>query len=295
MKQRSHTFWVWIMVLVCVMWSISGIVTRNLQQAKTFEVTFWRSLFAAMSVAVILIVQRGGVSGAMNAVKSLGRVGFASSLCWAAMFTCFMLALTQTSTANTFVVNALYPVFAAALAWIVLGTRVPARTWLAMAAAIGGLVYMVAAGLGDGVLGIFIALGVPIGAAINVVIIKRYGANVDLIPAVLVGAVLSALFVLPFSLPLKATTFDVSALALLGVVQLGVPCAMMVVVARHLPPAEVALLSLLEAILAPLWTWIGVNEIPTTATIIGGGIALAAITANETLAYFESKRRRDAT
>jgi drug/metabolite transporter (DMT)-like permease len=290
MKQRPHTFWVSIMVLVCVMWSISGIVTRQMQQAKSFEVTFWRSLFAALTVAVILFVQRGGFSGLINAVRSLGRVGFASSACWAAMFTCFMLALTQTSTANTFVVNALYPVFAAALAWFVLGTRVPARTWLAMAAAIGGLVYMVAAGLGDGVLGIFIALGVPIGASINVVLIKRYGANVDLIPAVLVGAVLSALAVLPFALPFKATAFDLGGLALLGVVQLGLPCALMVVVARHLPPAEVALLSLLEAVLAPLWTWIGVNEIPTQATIIGGGIALAAIAANETLAFFESRR-----
>jgi drug/metabolite transporter (DMT)-like permease len=201
-----------------------------------------------------------------------------------------MLALTQTSTANTFVVNALYPVFAAGLAWIVLQERVPVRTWIAMLVAISGLVYMVAAGLGDGVLGIFIALGVPIGAAINVVLIKRYGAKVDLIPAVLVGAVISALAVLPFSLPFHATAYDISGLALLGVVQLGLPCALMVVIARHLPPAEVALLSLLEAILAPLWTWIGVNEVPSAATLVGGGIALAAIVANETIAFFESKR-----
>lgn len=278
------------MVLVCLLWSLSGIVTRSLQAAKTFEVTFWRSLFAALTVAVILVLQRGGLRGALAAVRGLRRVGFASSLCWAAMFTCFMLALTQTSTANTFVVNALYPVFAAGLAWVVLGARVPMRTWVAMFAAIAGLVYMVSASLGEGVLGIFIALGVPIGASINVVLIKRYGAHVDLIPAVLVGALLSALVVLPLSVPFKATGFDVSALALLGVVQLGLPCALMVVVARHLPPAEVALLSLLEAVLAPLWTWIGVNEVPSFATLVGGGIAFAAITVNETLAYLEARK-----
>ena len=214
---------------------------------------------------------------------------------WSMMFTCFMLALTQTSTANAFVANSLYPLFAALLGWFVLGTKPPTRTWLAMVAAVGGLTYMVWTSLGEGMLGTLIALGVPIGGAINVVLMRKFGKSVDLIPAVCVGAVLSALYMLPLSLPFKATGYDIGALALLGVMQLGIPCALMVTAGKHLPPAEIALLSLLETILAPLWTWLGVNEIPTRATLIGGSIALAAIAVNETLAWIESKQKNEKT
>ena len=42
--------------------------------------------------------------------------------------------------------------------------------------------------------------------------------------------------------------------------QLAVPCMMLVVASRHLPPAEVALLTLLEVVLGPLWAWLGVGE-----------------------------------
>jgi drug/metabolite transporter (DMT)-like permease len=277
------------MVLVCLLWSISGIVTRTMQKAQTFEVTFWRSLFAAITVFIILLFQKK--EGAIASIRALGKPGLLSSVMWSVMFTCFMLALTQTSTANAFVANSLYPLFAALLGWLVLGTKPPTRTWFAMAAAVGGLTYMVWAGLGEGMLGTLIALGVPIGGAINVVLMRKFGKSVDLIPAVCVGAMLSALYMLPLSVPFKATAYDISALALLGVVQLGIPCALMVVAGRHLPPAEIALLSLLETILAPLWTWLGVNEIPTRATLIGGGIALTAIAVNETLAWVESKQK----
>ncbi len=291
MQARSHAFYVWLMVAICFLWSISGIVTRTLEKAQTFEVTFWRSLFAAITVFIILMFQNNGVPGALTKLRALGKPGLLSSVMWSMMFTCFMLALTQTSTANAFVANSLYPLFAALLGWLVLGTMPPTRTWLAMAAAVGGLTYMVWAGLGEGMLGTFIALGVPIGGAINVVLMRKFGKSVDLIPAVCVGAVLSALYMLPFSFPFKATPYDVGALALLGVVQLGIPCALMVIAGKHLPPAEMALLSLLETLLAPLWTWLGVNEIPSQATLIGGGIALAAIALNETLAWMESKQK----
>ncbi len=291
MIARSHTFYVGLMVLVCLMWSISGIVTRTLERAERFEVTFWRSLFAAITVLVILLVQQRG--RVVASIRSLGLPGVASSIMWSIMFTCFMLALTMTSTAKAFVVNALYPVFAALLGWLVLSVRPPGRTWIAMLIAVAGVVYMVWGGLDEGgTLGMIVALGVPVGGAVNVVLMRKYGKTVDLIPAVFVGAVLSALYTLPWALPFNATTYDIAALATLGVFQLGIPCALMVIVGRHLPPAEVALISLLEAVLAPLWTWIGVNEVPGRATLIGGAIALSAIFVNELVSYLQSRRSR---
>ncbi len=84
------------------------------------------------------------------------------------------------------------------------------------------------------VLGMLIALGVPIASAINVVILKKRGQAVDLVPAIFLGGVISALAMLPFALPFIAQPRDMLLLALLGFFQLGLPCTLLVIAARHL-------------------------------------------------------------
>ena len=46
--------------------------------------------------------------------------------------------------------------------------------------------------------------------------------------------------------------------------------------ARHLPAAALQLLALTELVLSPLWVWLVVNEVPTAATLAGGGMIMAA-------------------
>lgn len=266
-----------------VLWSIAGVFTRHLDSARSFEVTFWRSLFCALTLIVWFVATRG-VHGALRYVGASGRAGLVSGLCWAVMFTCFMIALTLTSTANTLIVMALAPLFATVLAWLLLKTAVTARTWLVIAAALAGMLIMFssqAEASGKALLGMLIAFGVPVASAVNIVTLKRSGARVDLAPAVLLGALLSAAITLPLSLPLSATGKDVALLAILGVFQLGIPCVMMVRASAHLSAPEVALLGLLEVLLGPLWAWLGAGETPDAATLVGGAIVLVALIANE--------------
>jgi len=271
------------MVLATFMWSIAGVFTRHLDSAKSFEVTFWRSLFCAITLIVWFVYTRGA-TGAAAYVRASGRPGLISGLCWAVMFTCFMIALTLTSTANTLIVNALSPLFATILAWAVLKTPIATRTWLAIAAAFAGMVIMFASqaqASGAALFGMAVAFGVPVASAINIVTLKRTGAHVDLAPAVLLGALLSCAITLPLSLPFVASTKDVLLLAILGVFQLGIPCVMMVRASAHLTAPEVALLGLLEVLMGPLWSWLGAGETPGASTLIGGAIVLAALVANE--------------
>jgi drug/metabolite transporter (DMT)-like permease len=203
-----------------------------------------------------------------------------------------MLALMRTTVANALVVNSLYPVFAGLLGAVVLGTRLPAYTWVAILAAVGGMVFMFASGLGSGLSGTLIAFAVPVAAAVNVVTLKKWGREADLIPSVLLGGALSALITLPFALPFAATARDLALLAGLGLFQLALPCTLLVVASRTLPAAEVALLTLLEAVLGPLWAWLGVGETPGAATLIGGAIVLLAIASNEFIALFRPAKLR---
>jgi drug/metabolite transporter (DMT)-like permease len=204
------------------------------------------------------------------------------------MFTCFMLALTLTSTANTLIVLAVGPLTTALLARAVLKAPIAPRTWAAIAIAMVGIGAMFADSLRiesrAAVLGMLIAFATPLAAAINVVILKKRGKSVDLIPAVFLGGTISAAVVLPFAWPFMADTRDIALLALLGFFQLGLPCTLLVIAARHLSATEVALLALLEVVLGPLWAWLGAGEVPASSALFGGALVLSALILNELVA-----------
>jgi drug/metabolite transporter (DMT)-like permease len=289
-NKLSHRGAVILMIVTATLWSIAGVFTRHLDSAKGFEVTFWRSLFAGLFVLVAMLKQYG--RGFVPRLRLLGRLGFLSGCMWATMYSCFMIAMTMTTVANTSIMESLAPLFTAFLAWLILRERIPARTWWAIAAACLGMGWMFAGSLSEvdsrGLLGILIALGVPVAASVNVILLKKGGHTVDLIPAVFLGGSISALVMLPFALPLQASSHDVLLLAILGFFQLGLPCMLMVRASASLTAPEISLLCLLEVLLAPIWAWLGAGELPAQATITGGVIVLIALVLNELASMRES-------
>jgi drug/metabolite transporter (DMT)-like permease len=278
----SHRFAVLLMLLVTLMWSSAGVVTRQLEAARSFEITFWRSAFNALALVLILGVMRGRAL-----LRSLqGRAVWASGLCWAVMFTAFMVALTLTTVANVLVTMALGPLLTALLARTFLGQRIALRTWAAIAAAGVGIAWMFGqqARLDGGLLGPLVALGVPLAAATNWCLLQRAGQLKDMLPAVLLGGLISAALTLPLAWPLQAGAHDLTLLAGLGVFQLAVPCLLAVRLARELPGHELALLGQAETLLGVLWAWLFAGENPGSAALVGGGLVLAALIANEALA-----------
>ncbi|MBE0547481.1 MAG: EamA family transporter, partial [Rubrivivax sp.] len=241
------------MVLAALMWSIAGVVTRHLEAARSFEVTFWRSGFNALALVLLLSwLRRPAVL--WQSLRGGGRALWLSGLCWCVMYTAFMLALTLTTVANVLVTMSVAPLLTALLARAALGHRLARRTWGAVLMAGAGIAWMygseVRGGGAQHVLGTLVALAVPVAAAVNWTLLQhlkgRAGGGADMLPAVLLGALLSALLTLPLALPFAASAHDLSLLALLGVVQLAIPCLMAVAAARVLSAPEISLLGLLE-------------------------------------------------
>lgn len=286
----THRRAVALMILVTLMWSIAGVVTRQLEAARSFEVTFWRSAFNALALLVLLSVLRG--PGALwRAVAGGTRALWISAACWCVMFTAFMVAITLTTVANVLVTMAIAPLFTALLARFVLKQRLPLRTWGAIAAAGIGIAWMYASEVRGAdarhLLGTAVALGVPVAAAINwttIQALRGQAAAPDLLPAVLLGALLSAAITLPLAWPFAASGHDLAWLALLGTVQLAIPCLLVVLIARVLPAPELALLALLEVIFGVAWAWAGAGEAPSGAVLAGGSLVLLALAVNEALA-----------
>jgi len=274
---------VWLMVAVTLMWSIAGVVTRHLQYAQSFEVTFWRSLFTVVSLVVILPFFQG--RGVFARILRGGPTFWVSGVCWSVMFTAFMMALTLTSVANVLVTLAAGPLFTALVARIFLGYRIPPRTWIAIVVAGCGIAYMFGSQLQAGsVAGTLVALCVPVAGAINWTVTQRsqaQGRNIDLVPAVLVGALISSLTTLPLAMPFQASARDIGLLAMLGLVQLAIPCALSVICARVLKAPEISLLALLEVIFGILLAWIGAGEVPGPTVFTGGALVIGALLANE--------------
>jgi drug/metabolite transporter (DMT)-like permease len=275
-----------LMIVAPLLWSTAGVVTRwlspELQAQGRFEITFWRSLFAALTVAVFVAGWRGGLRATLGRVD---RATLLSAAMWCTMYCGFMLALTLTTVANTLIVMSVQPLLTALLAWLVLRRPIAGRTWLAIAAAMAGFGWMFAYGVSGTsrvhLLGMAIALSVPLAASVNLVTLEKRGAHVDLIPAVMIGGALSALLMLPFALPFRAQVSDVAWLAALGVFQLGVPCMLLVAAARHLSATEISLLALLEVLFGPVWAWLGAGEVPSSTTVYGGALVLGALVFNE--------------
>ncbi|MBL8492067.1 MAG: DMT family transporter [Rhodocyclaceae bacterium] len=284
------------MVLVTFLWSIAGVVSRHLESARSFEVTFWRSAFNAAALFVALGTGRG--PRRLGRLRSAPWPVWVSGACWAVMYTAFMVAITLTTVANVLVAMAVGPLATALAARVLLRHRLPVRTWLAVAVAGLGIAWMFGheAGSGASLVGSLVALAVPLAAAANWLVLqqaagRQAGQGPDMLPAVLIGALLSAAATLPLAWPFGASLHDLALLALLGVVQLALPCLIVVRLSRELPAPEIALLGLLEVLFGVAWAWLGAGERPDAATLVGGTLVLGALAANEALALRDRLRR----
>ena len=288
--KMSHGMAVWVMVGNAALWSTAGVVTRHLEEARSFEVTFWRSFFTVLSLLVILPLWQG--KGIFSRLPWRNRYFWLSGVCWSVMFTAFMVALTLTAVANVLITLAVGPLLTALITRVFLGHRLPGRTWLAIAlAGIGiGWMYGNQLSLGDPnfLLGSLVALCVPVAGAIQWTLVQKSqseGQNLDLVPSVLLGAIFSCVLTLPLAAPFQASVHDVGLLAGLGLFQLAIPCALSVVCARVLKAPEVSLLALLEIVFGIALAWWGANETPQLSVLFGGTLVLGALLLNEWLGW----------
>jgi len=291
-----------LMVAVTLMWSMAGVVVRHLDSAASFEVTFWRSAFNALALGIALTAMRG--RGLWAGLLRAPRLLWISGLCWSVMFTAFMVAVTLTTVANVLITMALGPLITALFSRLFLHHKLALRTWLAIVVAGAGIAWMfgqnASAHGSQSLLGVMVALAVPVAASINWTLLQHVGhgereGEQDMLPAVLIGAVISALVTLPLAVPFKASTADLGLLALLGVVQLAIPCLLVVRISRVLPAPELSLLGLLEVIFGVLWAWWFAGEAPGSTALTGGALVIGALVANELLAMHTTAVPKEST
>jgi len=272
-----------MMVVAAICWSSGGYLVRLLDLRDAWEIVFWRSVFMAFFVLGVLVAMHRRRTVA--AIRAVGWPGLAAGAFLSCTFFFFIASLTRTTVANTFVLMSVSPFLAALAGRLVLGERVPVRTWIAMAVAFAGIVVMFADAVDAGrFLGNLLALGVSCFFAAQVTVLRKYHATVDMLPQVMIAGVISIVVAAPLALPFSATPRDLGVLAVMGCIQLGAGCLLATAASRHLSATQLGLLALLEPILGPLWVWVLMGEHPGSTALLGGAIVLSAVIVNEVVA-----------
>ncbi len=266
-----------LVALAAILWSTGGLIVRSLESADVWTTVLWRSVFAAGFLIIFIAVRDRG--RAIEMFRTMGLPGLIVGVCFAAASISLVLALNLTSVANTLVILSTSPLLAALLGRVVLGERVRGRGWLAMAAAVVGVAVMVSESADQGSrTGDMVAFVIAVCLAVATVTIRRH-RNVRMTPATCLGTVIAAVIAAPWAHPLAVSGGDFGLLVVFGAFQFGAGLALFSTGARLAPAAKVALISVLEPILGPIWVWVFLNDHPGTAALIGGGIVLSALAA----------------
>ena len=269
-QQRRGQIYV---ALAAIAWSTAGVLQRQLTLDAATQV-LGRAVFATLALlAYVAVADRGRV---VHAFRSVGLAGVAVAVCVAIASSSFIVALNHEGVARVLFILAVSPMLAALLARVFLNERISRRTVFAMGLALVGVAVMLGSPGEGSLTGDALALLCALAFAV-VVVITRWRHDVSMAPATCLSQALLVVAFAPFATPGDIAGDDWFWLAALGIGQIGLGFALLTVGARLIPAAQVGLITLLEIVLGPLWVWLALDERPSTLTLIGGAIVIAAI------------------
>jgi drug/metabolite transporter (DMT)-like permease len=262
-----------LIVLAATGWSTAGLLQRELDVTTVTQVC-GRSMAAFLVLASVFAVKERG--NMLPALRSIGSVGVVLAICMAGAMGLFIFALNHSSVANVLFIQAMAPFVAVILAWFIMRERSTRRTWIATGVAVAGVAVMVG-GPGRGSAAGLVASGVMTVLFAITIVLTRYRRDISMLPALVISQLMLCLSTIGFADFSGLRTRDYVVFALMGSVQMGLSQLCFAAGARLIPAAEVALITLLEVVLGPMWVWLVNGEIPARATLIGGTIVLLAV------------------
>ncbi|MDH4265786.1 MAG: DMT family transporter, partial [Deltaproteobacteria bacterium] len=144
-NRQAHRLGMLLMMGAGLCWSTGGILVRHVTLTDPWEIVFWRSVFMVIFLLGVLALWHR--TKMLEKIAEVGRQGALAGALLASTFFFFILSLTRTTVANTFVLMSIGPFFVALFGRIFLSERVPLGTWGAIAVAFAGIVLMFSEGL----------------------------------------------------------------------------------------------------------------------------------------------------
>ena len=256
--------------------SFNGIFIRALGDLTDWQIVFWRHLLIGLMLCLGLTLSYR--SGLINAFRKIGRPGIFGAVAFGLSLLFLTMALHNSPIANVMFILALVPILTALLAWVTLRERIQKVTWVAMIGAAIGVALMVIGHLNGGSMK---GAGLSVGCAVTVsifAVILRWGRDLNMIPMFAAGSLIAAAIALPFAFNGPSLSEgNIVILCLWAGLVSPLYYSLFVVASRHIPVAELMLAVPLETILSVLLAWLVLAEIPSTNSLLGGIIVIAAV------------------
>ena len=262
--------------------SPDGLLTR-LIAVDHWTMMFWRAVFLAFGMWLVLGLFYPNRVWAHY--RGLGGPGLLKVLAYSCGTISFIFAIRHTSVANTLVILATTPLFAALISRVLLGEPILPRTLVAIGLVALGLA-VIAFGSADqpaSLLGDAVAMLGAFFLALGFTFVRRFPGT-STFAAISCSGLLTAVVVSPLAAPFAVTPADMGYLMIMGLYMLPIGTALMFIGPRFIPAAEVGLLLLLESVLGPVWVWLALDEAPGSLTLAGGAIVLLTLAVNTTWA-----------
>ncbi|MEX0804276.1 MAG: EamA family transporter [Candidatus Binatia bacterium] len=254
-------------LLAAFFWSLAGVFIKFLD-LHPLTIVFYRSLFASLVFVPFLKPSDFRFDAAM----------IVSVISYTAAISAFVSANKLTTAANAIVLQYTAPVFVFLFSRLVLGERISTLNAFALfVSMIGvGIISFESAGEPE-MAGVLLALLSGVLFAVYMVNLQQM-KNISPVSVTWFNNLVCAVLLLPFvktQLSISIDQFWI--LAVMGAVQLGLPYFLFSKGLRTIPLQEAALIALIEPVLNPLWVAVTVGEIPSLATLVGGGMILMAL------------------
>ena len=282
MKKGKADSAILIVLIAGIFWSFGALVVRFIEDARSVP---WQYLFFRGSTIFILIniylFVKEGKSFTKN-YKKIGTSGFIGGLALGLAMICFIWSITHTTAAITLLMLAAMPFMTAILGYIFLKEKVSTTTLIAIIIAAIGIMFMAFTSQIGTLFGLVIGLLSSFGFSIFSVSL-RWRKNTPTFTTVAVAGLFCAAFsfiVLMLNDTVFFTTFRNSSLSALHGTLVCSGMILYSIGSKHLPAADLTLLSLTEVLGGIFWVWLpifGINEIPSVNTIIGGSIITFAL------------------
>jgi len=270
---NSYIVGILLVTAATVAWSSAGLFTR-LIQLDNWTTLLWRGVFGAIAIA--LISCRLERKKTIVEFFSLGPAGWLFAIVSAVGMVMFISALKHTTVAHVSIVYATVPLVTVGIAWMLLRERPTKDAMVASVAALVGVGVMVGITSDGHWLGDLLALGMTVCLALMMVI-TRLAPDIPLLPSAAVSALLSAAMAFPFSQSFTIAADQWLLLFLFGVVNSALGLSLFILGAKLLPAVETALITALDAPLAPILVWLVFSETPSVPTLVGGLIVFIAV------------------
>ena len=275
MKYNNETLGALALIFAGVFLSFGGVIIRFMESSSAWQITGYRSITFSLAILLYIIIKYK--KDTPHAFKKIGHSGILIALILGFSNTCFVWGMSTTTVSNAVFIMSTGPLFAAICSYFFLKRKIGKKTFIAIAGSMFGITIMFSGGMeSSNYIGNIIILGVPIGFAFQLTILN-YNSHIDFMPATFLGGVFSSLIGFIFMANLDISTHDLLLCLFMGAFQVGIGFMLITIGSRYIPPHRAALFLLMEPVLAPIWAFLGVGEVPGQTEMLGGLIVLSFV------------------